>query len=158
METGTPRPHGMDNNGTRPCVRRSSEWGFSTGGGRETRGRSGPNGAKKRADVDGGDEHSGDWVDFPPRDRGPRRDFTDWTRPRSSRLRSRRVSHGSTRDFKSTKYQMYRMWGTTYGGLPGLHSGGMLVLCKTQGVSELRYLRGRGRSLGRLGGWNPTSR
>ena len=103
METGTPRPHGMDNNGTRPCVRRSFKRGFPTGGGRETRGRSGPNGAKKRADVDGGDGHSGNWVDLPPRDRGPRRDFAGWTRPRAPKLGFRRVSHGSTRDFKSTK-------------------------------------------------------
>ena len=51
-----------------------------------------------RADVGDGDGHSGDRLDFPPGDGDPRRDFTGWTMPCSSRLEFRRVPYWSTGD------------------------------------------------------------
>ena len=77
--------------------------GVFAGGGREAGGGSSSNGAKERADVGGGNGCSGDWLDFSPGDRGPRRDFTGWTMPRSSRLGFRRVPSWSIGDFKSTE-------------------------------------------------------
>ena len=76
---GTQRPHGMDNMGTRPCLWRSSEWGFLTGGGREAGGGSRTNGAKERADVGDGDGINGDRLVFSPGDRSPRGDLTGRT-------------------------------------------------------------------------------
>ena len=45
----------------------------------------------------------------------------------------------------------------SYGGLSGLHSRSMLVLCETQGMPQLQDVWTRGRSLWRLRGWDSTS-
>jgi hypothetical protein len=84
-------------------IRRSSKWGFLAGGGRETGGGSSSNRAKERADVGGGDGHSGDRLDFSPGDRSPRGDFTGRTVPRSSGFGFWRVPYWSTGNFKSTE-------------------------------------------------------
>ena len=81
--------------------------------------------------MDDGSGINGDLLVFSSGHWGSRGDHTERTEPYPYGIRLWGAPYSDIGSITSIEQMVHRLWGTDNGGLPGVHSGGMLVLCQS---------------------------